>query len=61
MSEIFTSTSKTFTTKIHLHEGKFKHEDFNDFENLLNEIKREGLDRIKQFFEERFEVRSNVY
>lgn len=35
VSHFFSTRSKAFTAKIQLHEGRFREEDFNDFEKLL--------------------------
>lgn len=61
LNNFFTQRARQFTSKITLHEGKFRESDFNDFEELLNSIKRDAMERINNFFEERFNTRSNTY
>lgn len=61
LNDFFTERARQFTTKITLHEGRFNEVDFNEFEHLLNSIKREAMDRITNFFEEKFSTRSNTY
>ncbi len=36
VSHFFIERSKAFTSKIQLHEGRFREEDFTDFERLLD-------------------------
>lgn len=43
VSQFFSTQTKAFTAKIQLHEGRFREEDFNDFERLLEDIKREAM------------------
>ena len=61
LSSFFNQRSQSFITKIHLHEGRFNETDFREFEDLLAEIKKYAMDRIEQFFTERFDTRSSTY
>lgn len=61
LSAFFCERTRQFTAKITLHEGRFTEVDFNDFEELLNAIKKEAMERITNFFEDRFHTRSSTY
>ena len=61
LNGFFTERARQFTAKITLHEGRFTEGDFNDFEELLNSIKKDAMDKITNFFEDRFSIRSNTY
>lgn len=50
VSHFFSTQSKAFITKIELHEGQFREEDFQEFEKLLEQIKYEAMERIRRFF-----------
>lgn len=61
LSSYFTSRTQTFKTTISKHEGQFTEQDRIEFENLVEEIKKDAMDKINNFFNDKLTTRSTTY